>query len=188
VGLTYAGLIGKLLGNVSVAEFRMAIPTAFFGRLVFFYSLGIVCGFHLGDLRAWLSQHRSQVYAVLLISAILALLESYLALRYVDMNLKSQVQSIPSSVYAVSFILAFLSIDRIGSSSCDTGVLSTDYPSLCPLDSEPPMAFSACPGGYWTGDSHRFHEFGHEISSSKRVPVSFRLSGFRRAVWVDWFW
>jgi membrane-bound acyltransferase YfiQ involved in biofilm formation len=115
VGLTYVALVGELLGVPGLVGFRKQIPTAFFGRFVFFFSLGVVCGFRLGEVQAWVAEHRRFLILMMFVSAGMAIVESQLAYRLAKMDMGSQVTSIPSTLYALTIMFLLLSTDLFGS-------------------------------------------------------------------------
>ncbi len=114
VGLTYVGFVGELLGVSDLAGFRKQIPTAFFGRFVFFFSLGVVCGFRPGRVQTWVAEHRRVLILLMFISAGVAIVESQLAYRFAKMDMGSQVTSIPSTLYALTIMFLLLSSNGCG--------------------------------------------------------------------------
>ncbi len=82
-----------------------------FPMWLFFFSLGIVAGFQLGALKAWLRRVRWPLAALTLGMAALAIAEADVAFRITGANWRSLPLTVPSSLYAVLFVLSFLAFE-----------------------------------------------------------------------------
>jgi probable poly-beta-1,6-N-acetyl-D-glucosamine export protein len=104
-GLDYANLVAKAAFATEPKIFT--VPTWLFARLFIFFVLGVVIGTHSLAFQAWLKRQRSLVVAGLAICIGLTLLEGEFIFRLTKET--SAGISLVSSIYALSFILWWLS-------------------------------------------------------------------------------
>ena len=88
------------------------LRTRIFVRFLFFFVFGLVSGFHLRSLREWLARYKWILLIVAVTSAPLAILETELIFRLTGLDWRGGIFTITGSLYAVSFILAFLAFDK----------------------------------------------------------------------------
>jgi len=110
IGLFYLKLYGELAGVQLPAVDRAIdlIPTRSSVRFIFFFILGLVAGLHLQQFKQWLARFRWVLLIIALVTAPLAVLETELIFRSTGMDWRGGIFTMTGSVYALSFILAFM--------------------------------------------------------------------------------
>ena len=115
IGLFYLKLYSELTGHQlplmdNVIQF---IPSRVFVRFVFFFTLGIVVGFHLKQFKQWLHRYRWALLATVLVSAPLAIMETEWIFRATGEDWRGGVFTITGATYAIAFILAFMAFEQV---------------------------------------------------------------------------
>lgn len=115
VGMFYAKLYTEAAGiDGPIVDVTISlIPGRSPVRWLFFLALGMVTGFHLEALKRWLSRARGTLLIVAIVSFPLAVIETEWIFQTTGMDWRGGVFTLTGSVYAISTILAFLSLDKL---------------------------------------------------------------------------
>ncbi len=89
------------------------IPKWFFPARIFWFSLGIVAGFHIKTLKTWLEQIKWYLLATTIILVPLGMLEWELYLRISGRPWIDPRETLLDTVYTLAFIFSFLAFDKI---------------------------------------------------------------------------
>lgn len=114
IGLFYV----KLFSVLSAIEMPLVdsiiklIPSRVFVRFIFFFTLGIVAGFNVKQLKQWLERYRWLLLATVLVSAPLAIAETEWIFRTAGEDWRGGVFTITGAVYVISFVLAFMVFEK----------------------------------------------------------------------------
>ena len=85
----------------------------FFPGSIFWFTFGIVAGFHLKGLKQFLARVQWGLLAVMVISFLLGMLEWEILLGYSGQEWAATRITILDSFYAASFILVFLAFEKV---------------------------------------------------------------------------
>ncbi len=88
-------------------------PMWFFPRLLFFFAFGLVCCFHLEDVRRWLARFRWQLVLATVVLGLSAIVEAEIVTRMTGREWRQGVFFFSFGLYAFCFILCFLAFDTI---------------------------------------------------------------------------
>ena len=110
-GLRYATILGA--SSPTIDFLIRATPIWLFPSRIFYFSLGVVAGFHLESMRHWLARFRWAVLAVLLLAAPLMIIE-YQFVASVSGNdwLGPSFTGVSRILYAITVPMALLAFDR----------------------------------------------------------------------------
>lgn len=79
---------------------------------ILYFPLGLIVGFHLKETRLWIEQHRGRLISITVLLGFLSIVEAQLLFRLTnDMGYALSVFKVTSTLYAVSFIFAFVARD-----------------------------------------------------------------------------
>ena len=87
------------------------VPGLSIARWLFFFVGGLVAGYSLPPLKAWLAKHRRALVVIAVLSLPLAVCETEWIYRVTDLDWRPGIFTLTGSLYAVSSILAFLSFE-----------------------------------------------------------------------------
>jgi peptidoglycan/LPS O-acetylase OafA/YrhL len=107
---------GAILGSDStwLEELSFLLPSWFFPGLIFWFSLGIVVGFKLSQLKEFLAQVDKRIFLALLVSLFFAgMFEWEMLLRLSGEDWIGPRDTLIDALYSGVFILTFISFDRI---------------------------------------------------------------------------
>jgi surface polysaccharide O-acyltransferase-like enzyme len=99
------------LNYLSLFTPRDPLPTWLCTGWVLFFSIGLVMGFHLDQLKSWLERARGALAATAVVLAVLAILEPEVIFRFTGRDWHGQI-SLPTSAYAITALLSLLAIDE----------------------------------------------------------------------------
>ncbi len=91
------------------------IPKWFFPARIFWFSLGVVAGFHIKSLQEWLARFKWYFLAIAIALLPLGMIEWEFYLRFTDQMWIESRETLLDSVYTLAFILSFLAFDQISS-------------------------------------------------------------------------
>ncbi|VAW37288.1 hypothetical protein MNBD_CHLOROFLEXI01-892 [hydrothermal vent metagenome] len=109
--LRYLQLFG--LGAPVVPRLILLTPLWFFPRRLFWFALGIVFGFHIGDFKPFLIKHKNKLVVGTVVFYLLSLLEFELLLSLSGQLWIDFYSTFTTSIYAGLFMLAMLSVDKL---------------------------------------------------------------------------
>lgn len=110
-GLRYPYFLG-----VEIPALKQMIemtPGWFFPGKIFWFTFGVVAGFHLQPLRLWLARIKWGLLAVVGILGLLGILEWEALLHFSTQDWFGYYETILDSLYAGTFILCFLAFDKV---------------------------------------------------------------------------
>ncbi len=108
-----AGIAGLHLITIITASWL-------FIRWSFFFALGIVCGFQVGQLKGWLARHKQGILVAMIVLGLLAVVEPEVIYRTTGKEWRFVPFTIATSLYSVAFVLCFLA----------SGEVSIPYPRI----------------------------------------------------------
>lgn len=113
---SYLTLVSKINPNVS-QQYKLALallPHGQFFEYFFYFSFGVIAGFHFSELKSWLFRFRWILPAFVVILALIAVIESEWVFRTFDLTtLRSRTLTLPTALYAISVICCFLAFDQV---------------------------------------------------------------------------
>lgn len=111
VSLTYLGLFqgGSLLHMILIVISHWSI----FSLWGFFFTSGIVSGFQYERLKIWLARYKWVFLTSTILMGFLAIIEAGLVSNTTGQNWYDSPFTIPSSIYAISFIFSFLAFEQV---------------------------------------------------------------------------
>jgi len=114
IGIFYWKLCVELAGvDSTAADLAVSlVPDRSFVRWVFLFSLGMVSGFHLDDLKKWLARFKWALLAIAILSFPLAVIETEWIFQATDMDWRGGIFTLTGSLYVLSTIFAFLAFEK----------------------------------------------------------------------------
>lgn len=109
--LRYLQLFG--LGEPIVPKLISLTPLWFFPRRLFWFALGIVFGFHIGDFKPFLVRHKNKLVIGTILFYLLSLAEFELLLSLSGEPWIDFFSTYTTNIYAGLFMLAMLSVDKL---------------------------------------------------------------------------
>jgi peptidoglycan/LPS O-acetylase OafA/YrhL len=111
VSLTYLGLF--MDGSLVHPILSIISHWSFFPLWGFFFTSGIVFSFHYQGLKNWLFRYKWILLAGTILLGFLAIIEAGLVSETTGQNWYDSPLTIPSSLYAISFIFSFLAFEEV---------------------------------------------------------------------------
>jgi peptidoglycan/LPS O-acetylase OafA/YrhL len=96
-----------------VQPFVDVIPKWLFPARLFWFSFGVVAGFHLQELKAWVTRWRWQLLVTLIISFCIGIPEWELYFRLSGLDWLSHRETLIDTVYSAAFLLCFIAFDKL---------------------------------------------------------------------------
>jgi membrane-bound acyltransferase YfiQ involved in biofilm formation len=109
----YPAILG--LNDPSFQQLPTLIPKWFFPARIFWFTLGVVAGFHLKTLKIWLERYKWYFLVTAIVLIPLGMLEWEWYLRVSGQMWIDSRETFLDSVYTLAFIFSFLAIDKISS-------------------------------------------------------------------------
>ena len=109
--LRYLQLFG--LGGSTVTTLINLTPLWFFPRRLFWFALGIVFGFHIGDFKPFFVRHKNKLVFSAVLFYLLSLVEFELLLALSGQPWIDFYSTYTTNIYAGLFMLALLSVDKL---------------------------------------------------------------------------
>jgi peptidoglycan/LPS O-acetylase OafA/YrhL len=114
--LYYPALLGPALLEVEpgwLAPMVDGIPKWFFATRIFWFSLGIVTGFHVRTVREWAICHRRLLFAAAVLLIPVGMIEWESILRISNQPLLGHRETLVDTLYAAAVILSFVALDDV---------------------------------------------------------------------------
>ena len=109
--LRYFQLFG--LGEPVVPSLISLTPLWFFPRRLFWFALGIVFGFHIGDFKPFLVRHKNKLAVGAVVFYLLSLVEFEILLALSGQPWIDFYSTYTTNIYAGFFMLALLSVEKL---------------------------------------------------------------------------
>ena len=109
--LRYFQLFG--LGDPIVPALIRLTPLWFFPRRLFWFALGIVFGFHIGDFKPFFVRHKNKLVVGAVVFYLLSLVEFEVLLAMSGQPWIDFFSTYTTNIYAGLFMLALLSVDKL---------------------------------------------------------------------------
>ncbi len=115
IGIFYWKLYVELagLGSATVDRLISLVPSRSFVRWIFFFTLGMVSGYHLQAMKRWMHRARWGLLGLAAVTLPLAVFETEWIFQTTGMDWRGGVFTITGGLFAVSTILAFLSFEHV---------------------------------------------------------------------------
>ena len=84
-----------------------------FFEYFFYYVLGLVAGFYQPQLKAFIGRYRWVLLGLVVLAAAAAVFEAEYVFQSMEFMWRSRTLTLPSAIYSISFILAFLAFDKV---------------------------------------------------------------------------
>ncbi len=110
--LQYPTLLGLEL-PAAFQPFIDVVPKWFFPARIFWFSFGMVFGFHLQQFKAWVIQFKWTLLAILLFTFVLGLPEWELYFRMSGSGWLNPRETFIDTIYAAAFLLTFIAFDGL---------------------------------------------------------------------------
>lgn len=113
--MTMSVIYVSLYVNTPITNFAQWIVRhwSLFPLWAFFFALGLVAGFRVDALKSGLTRFRAWLLVATAFLGLMMILEADVAFRYANVNWRDSPITLPSSLYAISFILCFLASDDV---------------------------------------------------------------------------
>lgn len=112
ISLSYLNLFG-IAPIVSPNILRFLNSPWLFLKWSFFFTFGIVFGFHLHQIRPWLTRYKWGLLAAVLVFGLLTIIEPEIILRSTGQDWHSYNHIISGTLYALAFALCFLAFYQV---------------------------------------------------------------------------
>lgn len=107
----YPAFLG--LSSEAVEPFLNVVPKWLFPARLFWFSFGVVAGFHLPQLKAWVNRWRWHLLATLILSFCVGIPEWELYFRMSGLDWLSHRETLIDTVYSAAFLLCFIAFDKL---------------------------------------------------------------------------
>lgn len=111
VGLRYVGLLD--LQSPLLQQLAGLTPTWFFPANIFWFTFGIVAGFHLTQLKGWVFQIRWGLAAGAVIFFVLGLVEWELLLNWSPLDWLPATETVIDNFYSMTVLLSFIAFESV---------------------------------------------------------------------------
>ncbi len=110
-GLVYLNVFKVPIPGLDLALALM--PAQLFIRWIFFFPLGIVCAFHLEELKRLLARFKRHLLAATIVLAPFAVIEPELIYRTTSLDLRWNPMTLPPGLYVLALLFTYLAYDSI---------------------------------------------------------------------------
>ncbi len=109
--LQYPAFLGLDMG--ALQPLVDVTPKWFFPARIFWFSFGVVAGFHLPALKNWVSSIKWALLAAVVMTFLAGMLEFELYVRLSGFKVLAHRETLIDSLYALAFLLSFIAFDHV---------------------------------------------------------------------------